>query len=73
MKKIKKIKAFVCHHCKESITEVYVISEYTQSASLIGDKIVEYDEVDDIDAPIGPTIDIRCKLCDGSLIGKIKD
>jgi len=58
-----------CPKCKVDISAVFVISRYTQIGQLSGNKVVQYEDVDN---PIGSTIKVECSECDTDITKHIE-
>ena len=60
-----------CPKCKKEITEVFVVSEFTQVGVLEGNKITEYNN--ELDSPVGQTIRVLCNECQEDITKHIKE
>jgi len=61
-----------CPKCKKVIEKVYVISEYTQSGLLKGNKVDNYESIT-FDSPIGTTLRIECSECNENITKFVKE
>lgn len=61
-----------CPKCKNKISLVYVISDYTQLGHLVGNKITEYEELRNTGS-ISKTKTIICSKCEGDITGFIEE